>query len=49
MVRVIVFTLAVVSMGLTAASGLWVAIDLRTRDARSEAVRAHPGESAVVG
>jgi MFS family permease len=28
--------------GLTAASGLWVAVDLGTRDARSEAMRAHP-------
>jgi len=28
--------------GLTAASGLWVAVDLGTTDARSEAVRAHP-------
>jgi MFS family permease len=34
---------------LTAASGLWVAVDLETEGARSQAVRAHPGESAVVG
>jgi MFS family permease len=35
--------------GLTAASGLWVAVDLETEGARSQAVRTHPGESAVVG
>jgi hypothetical protein len=35
--------------GLTAASGLWVAVDLGTGDSRSEAVRVDPGESAVVG
>jgi hypothetical protein len=34
---------------LTAASGLWVAVDLETEGARSQAVRAHPGESAVIG
>jgi hypothetical protein len=34
--------------GLTAASGLWVAVDLGTEDVRAQPVRAQPGESPVV-
>jgi MFS family permease len=40
-------TIAVVA-GLTAASGLWVALDRGTGDAPAEAVRSQPGEPAVI-
>src|SRR5205807_1061540 len=35
--------------GLTAVSGLWVAVDLGTADARSDVARVEPRESAMIG